>query len=107
MEGAVPPELILGEDWIMAREPEHYTIQVMALGSREKIEEVIASYDELAPFAIYTVPASSGVLYVLVQGDYADVDAARAARDAFPRRIQRRDDLWIRKFGMVQRLVEQ
>jgi septal ring-binding cell division protein DamX len=42
----------------------------------------------------------------LVQGDYPDVEAARAARDTFPAGIQRIEDLWIRKFSMVQRLIE-
>ena len=61
---------------------------------------------ELAPWAIYTVTGSRGTVHVLVQGDYADVESARAARDAFPRRVQKTDQLWIRRFAMVQALLE-
>jgi hypothetical protein len=34
------------------------------------------------------------------------VETARAARDAFPAGLQKRGELWIRKFEMVQRLIE-
>ena len=45
-------------------------------------------------------------LWVRVQGAYANVEAARTARDNFPTGFQKRKDLWIRKFGMIQRLIE-
>ena len=96
---------ILGPDWILGRDPDHYTIQVIALSSRKKLEDLLAGHNELAPMAVYPATGSKGTLHVLVQGDYPDLEAVRAARDAFPTAIQPRDRLWIRKFGMVQKLV--
>lgn len=98
---------ILYEPWIQAQNPNHYTLQVIALSSREKVEALVKGYDQLAPFAIYTTRGSSRPLYVLLQGNYAQLDAARSARDTFPRAIQKADLLWIRQFGKVQELLQE
>jgi septal ring-binding cell division protein DamX len=103
---AVAPSLLLDESWIREQNPQHYTIQVVALRSRESVEELIRDYVEFAPFAVYTVQKSTRPLYVLLQGDYPDVESARLAKERFPRKIQRQDALWIRRFDMVQRLLE-
>ena len=101
---AVP--VFLDETWIRAQNPQHYTIQVMALRSRESIEELMRDYEELAPFAVFTVQKGSKPLHVLLQGDYPDVESARLGKERFPRAIQQQDALWIRRFDMVQRLLE-
>jgi hypothetical protein len=41
-----------------------------------------------------------------VQGSYPDVESARAVQNRFPRKIQRKDKLWIRRFERVQALLE-
>jgi septal ring-binding cell division protein DamX len=79
---------------------------VMALGDRGVIEGLVAGHEDLAPFAIYTVQKSTNPLYVLVQGSYSDVESARAVQNRFPRKIQRKDKLWIRRFERVQALLE-
>jgi hypothetical protein len=104
---AIPAEpLLRGEAWIAAQDPERYTIQVMALNDRAVLEDIVAGYEDLAPFAIYTVQKSTNPLHVLVQGSYPDVASARAVQNRFPRKIQRKDKLWIRRFEMVQKLLE-
>ena len=102
----VPQPLIGDEAWIEQQNPDHYTIQVMALADRSVIEGLLEPFEAFAPFAIYTVQKSTNPLHVLVQGSYPDVDSARAAQARFPRKIQRRDRLWIRRFEMVQKLLE-
>jgi hypothetical protein len=98
---------ILHESWILAQDPNHYTLQVIALSSRENVEALVQGYDQLTPFAIYTAPGDSRPLYILLQGNYAQLDDARIARDAFPRAIQKADQLWIRQFGKVQELLKE
>jgi len=95
-----------GAEWILAQDPEQYTIQVIALREQEQLRDFIADHADWAPFAIFRPAGNERPLWVLVQGVYADVESARAARDNFPTGLQRRKDLWIRKFGMVQRQVE-
>ena len=95
-----------GEAWIAAQDPDHYTIQVMALSDLELLKQQVEGFESLAPFAIYTVQKSTNPLHVLVQGSYPDVDSARAVQNRFPRKIQRKDKLWIRRFERVQALLE-
>lgn len=98
--------LLADVSWIRSRPPKNYTIQVIALSARAQLEALVAGHEALAPFASYTVQRDDRPLYVLVQGDYADVEAARSARDAFPTSIQKTNALWIRQFGKIQALIE-
>jgi hypothetical protein len=95
-----------GEDWILQQDPQHYTIQVIALRQKNKLLDFMADHEPWAPFAIYGQTRYEEPLWVMVQGVYTDVGTARAARDRFPQGIQNRDSLWIRKFERVQRLIE-
>ena len=97
--------VVRDEAWILAQDPEHYTIQVMALDSVDRVLEVIDGYERLAPYAIYRLANEGRPLFVLVQGVYAEVEAARAARDAFPPRVQRPSNVWIRRFAKVLELI--
>jgi len=96
---------IRDEAWILSQNPNHYTIQVIGLSTTEKLEALIDGHDNLAPFAIYVVQRSSSPIQVLIQGSYAEVDAARTARDIFPREINAPDQVWIRQFGKIQELI--
>jgi TPR repeat protein len=96
---------IRDETWILSQNPDRYTIQVIGLSTIEKLKALINGHDNLAPFAIYTVQRSSSPIQVLIQGSYADVDAARTARDIFPREINPPDKVWIRQFGKIQELI--
>lgn len=95
-----------GEGWILSQDPEHYAIQVIALRKPEKLHAFIADHPDWAPFAIYYQSRYEKPLWVMVQGVYRDVEAAREAVQRFPGGIQERKELWIRKFGMIQGLVE-
>lgn len=96
----------LDEDWILSRDPEHYTIQVMALKNKENLLKLVEKHPDLQPMAVYRQGEAANPLYVLVQGDYSDVEGARAAAAVFPRTLSRPDKLWIRRFTMVQSLID-
>jgi DamX protein len=96
---------IRDEAWILSQNPDHYTIQVIGLSNSEKLEALVDGHENLAPFAIYSVQRSTRPIRVLIQGSYADVDSARAARDVFPREINPPDQVWIRQFGKIQELI--
>jgi septal ring-binding cell division protein DamX len=95
-----------GETWIAERDPAHYTIQVIALSQPEQLHDFIAGQSGLEPFAIYRQTKYKKPLWVLVQGDYPDLNSARLALQTFPETMQTREKLWIRRFEMVQRLLE-
>jgi hypothetical protein len=95
-----------GEGWIRAQDPGHYTLQVIALRAPDKLMEFITTHPDWAPFAIYQPAGNELPLSVLVQGVYSDVESARTAAASFPPGLQQREQLWIRKFGMVQGTLE-
>jgi hypothetical protein len=95
-----------GVEWIKAQDPGHCTIQVIALRAPDNLHAFIAQHPDWAPFAIYTPAGNSKPLSVLVQGAYPDLKSARAAAAAFPAGLQQRDKLLIRRFGIVQGMLE-
>jgi hypothetical protein len=105
-ESAPVEEHAAGQGWIASRDPEHYTIQVIALSQPGKLHAFIDGQQGLEPFAIYRQTRYKQPLWVLVQGDYPDLNTARLALQAFPEDLQKREKLWIRRFEMVQKLLE-
>jgi septal ring-binding cell division protein DamX len=95
------------ENWILARDPAHYTIQVIALKNLQSMVNLIDAHTGLKPFAVYRQGEPDAPLYVLVQGDYADMEAVRAAQQTFPHSLAKPQQLWVRRFSMVQSLIEQ
>lgn len=95
----------LGEEWLQQRNPDHYTIQIIALLDSANLHAFIDDHPELQPFALYRQQWKGKPLWVLVQGDYVDIEQARVAVDGFPTEIQKRDQLWIRRFVMIQGLL--
>ena len=93
------------ENWIQERDSGHYTIQVIALQNPDKLQMFIGQHPDLAPFAIYQQQLKGKPIYVLIQGDYADVKQAQEAVRMFPSGFQKREELWIRRFIMVQGLL--
>lgn len=102
-----PVRLLMPAQWILQQEPEHYTIQVIALSTRARVEALIEGQQALAPFALYSLENQGNPLFVLVQGSYPDVESARRVRESFPAEIQSTENLWIRRFAMVQALIEE
>jgi hypothetical protein len=95
-----------GEAWILQQDPQHYTIQVIALSKPDKLHAFIQAHPDWSPFAIYAQTRYQKPIWVMVQGNYPDLASARAGRDGFPEGIQQHHELWIRQFRMVQRLIE-
>ena len=93
------------QPWIESRNPEHYTLQVIGLTDIEDLKSLVTGHESHTPWAIYTIQRSSGPLYILIQGEYETVEEARAAKADFPFRVSRRDEVWIRKFGMIQKAL--
>jgi TPR repeat protein len=97
--------LIQPASWILAQDPQYYTIQVIGLRSQQTLENLIRGYDYMAPFATYTLQLNTGPLHLLIQGVYPNMESARKARDNFPKAIQKPQEVWIRQFGKVQELI--
>jgi hypothetical protein len=105
-KSATHDEYAADEGWIAGRDPEHYTIQVVALSQPGKLHAFMDRQTNLEPFAIYRQTRYKNPLWVLIQGDYSDLNAARHALQTFPEDLQKREKLWIRRFERVQKLLE-
>lgn len=103
---SLPGVVETDEAWIRSRDPAHYTIQVVAVRQPDKLTGFIANEPNLEPMAIYRQSQYEEPLWVLVQGDYPDLNSARLARQVFPDSLWSREKLWIRRFGMVQSLLK-
>jgi septal ring-binding cell division protein DamX len=75
---------------------------VIALQRPDKLHDFIRRHPEWAPFALFEQLFQGKPLWVMVQGDYPDVVQAREAARRFPTDLQRNDELWIRRFVMLQ-----
>ena len=93
------------EAWILARDNTHYTIQVIALKNQQSMQQLIAAHPDMEPFAVYLQGDQNKPLHVLVQGDYANLEEARQAQQRFPTSLAKPEQLWVRRFSMVQDLV--
>lgn len=102
-QGDLPPAH--NEDWVLAQDKTHYTIQVIALKNAQSMNQLVAMHPEMQPFAIYLQGSLNQPLYVLVQGNYTTLTDAQAAQQRFPASLAKPDQLWIRRFGMVQDLI--
>lgn len=103
---AAADSVAAGEQWILRRNPDHYTIQVMALTALPTLTRLIQGHAPWQPMAVYRQANKGKTLYVLVQGDYPDVESARISNRDFPRSLQHPARTWIRQFGKVQALIE-
>ena len=97
---------IYPSEWILAQDPNHYTIQVIGLSTIHGLETLIQDYPDLSPFAIYTLERNGQPLHLLIQGVYTDVESARKAKSTFPKSIQKPKNVWIRKFEKIQELIK-
>ncbi len=97
---------VYDEQWILSRDPAHYTIQVIALKNLQSMNKLIDQHPELKPFAVYIQGEPHSPLYVLVQGDYSDIDEVRVGQKNFPESLSMPDQLWVRRFSGVQKLIK-
>lgn len=64
---------------LLARAPDRYMLQIFVLSSEDRAREWIAGQMRSADYAVYARIRNDARQYVVVQGDYRDRDAARAA----------------------------
>jgi hypothetical protein len=93
------------ESWVMARNSQHYTIQVIALRNLQSMLKLIDDHPQLAPFAVYLQGKKDSPLYVLIQGDYENAEDVNRVQQEFPATLAKPDQLWVRRFSMVQELI--
>ena len=97
-------EALLSETWLLARDPEHYTIQLVAVHSRQGIERYVSKHKLSGNMAYFVSQKNGRLLYALVYGDFGAVALAKQAIDELPENI-RRAGTWVRPFSGVQNAI--
>lgn len=93
-------------DWILARDPSRYTIQIYTAGENSNLQEVAG----LLPATIVGTPSSFGFRhkgeqkYTLIAGDFENASDARSALVALPDSVKQYQP-WIRRFDSIQRVI--
>ncbi len=96
---------VLGEDWLQARPADHFTLQLLGVRSLESLKKFLVANKIPAPVAYFQTEFKGGDWFVLLQGDYASKDAARAGIKSLPAKLQR-DKPWPRSFASVHADLE-
>ena len=92
------------EAWLMARNPQNFTLQVLASAEESTVTGFIAEQDHPGRFSYYRRNHANSP-WVLVYGDYPNRPAAEAARDNLPAGL-RNQQPWLRSFQGIQNDLE-
>ncbi len=88
-------------DWLRARNPQHFTLQLIAGERLGTLRKLIQQHKLKRHLAFYQTQRKGKPWYALVYGEYADKQQAIDARNQLPRDL-RKQKPWIRRFGDIQ-----
>ena len=88
------------EPWVLARPPGHFTLQLLGVRSEASLRAYLARHRPPAPVAYFRTAYKGGEWFVLVQGDYPSMAAARAAVATLPAAV-RNAQPWPRSFAAI------
>ena len=94
---------LLEPDWLEARNPNHYTVQLYSGKDLDRLREIAASESitTIEPKAYFMTPSRSGPWYSLVVGDYPDFNAAQNTATKIAAQSGSIKP-WIRRFSEIQ-----
>jgi len=90
-----------GLDWVMTRDPKHYTLQLLATADEAQIQGYINKFELQNHSYYYPIHFRGRLLYVLLTGDFADRASGQAAREQLPAGILK-DKPWLRALSLIQ-----
>jgi len=92
------------EAWLMERDPEHFTLQLLASSEESTVLNFIQSQSNPENFVYYRRD-HAGSPWVVLYGDQESREAAEAARDNLPADL-RNQQPWLRRFSGIQSDLE-
>lgn len=90
-----------GKEWIEAREPDHYTLQLFATVNEARVEDFVAQHALQGAAAYYRTREEDGDLYHLVFGDHPSRTQAETAVHLLPESMREMTP-WVRPFRAIQ-----
>lgn len=95
--GGRSPASVRGEDWLLERNPKHYTVQLTGSHERNAALKFITGHGIQAKAALFHTLHRGRDWYVVVMGDYRDRDGALKGIRGLPKDL-RRQGPWARSF---------
>ena len=99
--GSRPRQSLRGHDWLAAQAKGHFTLQLLASESRERVEWAATQQPGEDELALFAMERDGRTLYALTQGSYATRSAAEQAAATLPAG----SSPWIRTMESVQRVM--
>ena len=90
-----------GQEWVMARHPKHYSLQLLATAEEAHVLKYIRKFELQGRSHYYPIHFRDRLLYVLLTGDFADRASGQAAMERLPAAI-RKDKPWLRALSLIQ-----
>jgi septal ring-binding cell division protein DamX len=101
LPAAVPQAGSKDSGWLLAQDPDYFTIQLVTVSSPESASAFVSRQLEPGEFAVYQLQRDGRVLHVVLYGLFSSRDAAEKAADNLPAEVGRVQP-WIRPVGQVQ-----
>ena len=98
---APAPGDLLRENWVLERPGTHFTLQLLGVRTEAALRDYVARQALPSPVAYFRTEYKGGDWHVLVQGEYASLEAARAAIGSLPAAV-RKAKPWPRSFASIQ-----
>ncbi|MFZ5595052.1 MAG: AAA family ATPase [Pseudomonadota bacterium] len=90
--------------WLLAQNPDHYTLQLMAMKNETTVRDFAANHQFSGDTAYFHINRNGGMLHVLVTGTYSSrPQAEQAAKDIS---ASAGTTPWLRKVGDVQKDIQ-
>lgn len=88
--------------WILSLPAEHYAIQLLGAKEKTTVDKFLASYPSVQKLTYYEAKRNGAPWYVVVQASFPSYDAAKAAVNKLPQKLQKQGP-WIRKIEAIQK----
>ena len=98
------PKPVVGDPriaWLKTLPPDHYMLQMMGAEEKSTVDRFLAQYPSLQKVVFYRTLRKGKHWYIVVQGNYASYDAAKAGIGKLPTSL-RREKPWARKVSAIQ-----
>lgn len=102
----LPTQSVSDTDWLLSRQPNHYTLQILATANRQAISQLRTNNQLPDRSAEYSFNNNGKQWFNLVMGDYANLESARSAMRKLPESVRALNP-WVRRFDSIQRVISQ
>jgi len=90
------------QNWLLDRNPQHFTLQLMASTNIVDLQDFVAKHPQLKPFGYYRVRKGKTDWYRLLYGEYPSLEKAKSAALKLPSALRK---AWPRRLKTVQKEI--